>query len=129
MSGTVCLLLLFFYPHNCVDFCFSYLPVVACRISLLHVELLLSPFTPDLIHLEPHHDTFSFQPNTVPPPCGRVGSQQQPKTRGVFTYGCPKCYPLLFALCLCVCCHALCYAKVNVRMSRRGFFSLCCIYQ
>lgn len=146
MSGTVCPL---FLSSSFTLTIVSTFVSLICQCSMSDLSaacwsvplsaLPYPPFVPDVIHHEPYHDTFSFSLTMstlcpLPPPCGRVGQQQQAETDGVFIYGCPKltCYFLTVALCLCVCCHAPCYAKVNVRMLMscrhviRGF-SLCCI--
>lgn len=126
MSGTVCLLSLFSY--SCITVCFF----LTCQrsVSVLSAPCRSTPLSglscsssSGLHSLWTHITTPFFLPTmSTPcpllPPCGYVWQQQQPKTVEVFIYGCPKGLAVphcSLLLCLCVGCHALCYAKV-VRM-------------
>lgn len=148
MSGTVCLLFLFFYSHDCVDCCF-YLPVqhvgsLCCMLICPSLGSSLSSFVLDIIHQEPYHDTFSFSPDkehTVLAPASiwlcRVIAAARDRWSLLFMDVQNDLLFLTVALCLSVCCHALCYAKVvcknaNVMLSHYKvffFFSVALIHE
>lgn len=144
MSGTVCLLFLFFYRRNCVSFCFSSSASVARRISLLHADLSLSRAFLILLRPQtsfimiPYHDTFPFSwqwahcAHSCLPVAVSGNSSSPAPSNLLFVDVLNDLLFLTVALCLCVCCHALCYAKVvcknaNVMSHYKGVISLCCI--
>lgn len=146
--GHTCLVQCVYYSSSftavIVSVCFSSSASVARQISLLHADLPLSRVFLILLRPQtsfimiPYHDTFSFSwqwahcaHSCLPVAVSGNSSSPTPSSL-LFVDVLNDLRFLTVALCLCVCCHALCYAKVvcknaNVMSHYEGVISLCCI--